>query len=67
MLKFFLTRRETPEAKELEKKTYLTIRGASGFLDESQRYFTLEVSQNQFIDPGFNFIQIEYHKPCLYI
>lgn len=65
MLRFFFSRIETPVDEELEKKSYLTISQASGFLDEP--YFILQASQGQFIDPKWNFLQIEYRKPCVWI
>lgn len=44
MLRFFFTEEKDPNLKELSAKNYLTILGASGFVEGP--YFILEASQN---------------------
>lgn len=56
MLKFFLTEAKVPSQKELENKTYLVIRSASGYVDTEEPHFILEASPSQSIDLGFNYI-----------
>ena len=59
MLKFYFTRGEIPQQRELDFKNYLTILRISAF--EDVPYFILESSSSQFIDPEFNFLHIEYN------
>lgn len=65
MLRFWFTKNKDPDLNELSTKTYLNIVRATGHVEGP--YFILEASQNQFIDPKFKYLQVEYYKPCLFI
>lgn len=46
MLRFYLTRGKIAKANELANKTYLTIKGVTGFVKDDEPYYILQASQN---------------------